>query len=104
MDLVSAPRGESPPLKSPLVEVEAAEVEEALVTENALTGEKGAISQSEYETDSDGLEDEWETQSLYEDAIQVLRDEQLRDGCKYCMLHSIKSPARSLYPVLSSYS
>jgi hypothetical protein len=83
MDLVSAPRGESPPLKSPLVEVETAEVEGAFVTENALTGEKGAISQSEYETDSDGLEDEWETQSLYEDAIQVLRDEQLRDGCKY---------------------
>ncbi|KAL3485676.1 hypothetical protein BJX62DRAFT_229315 [Aspergillus germanicus] len=80
MDLVSAPRGESPPLKSPLVEVEATEVEGALVTENALTGEKGAISQSEYETDSDGLEDEWETQSLYDDAIQVLRDEQLRDG------------------------
>ncbi|KAJ0420138.1 hypothetical protein BJY00DRAFT_301754 [Aspergillus carlsbadensis] len=80
MDLVSAPRGESPPLKSPLVEVEAAEVEGALATENALTGEKGTISQSEYETDSDGLEDEWETQSLYEDAIQVLRDEQLRDG------------------------
>ncbi|CEN59700.1 Putative Chromatin regulatory protein sir2 [Aspergillus calidoustus] len=80
MDLVSAPRGESPPLKSPLVEVKAAEVEGALATENASTGEKGAISQSEYETDSDGLEDEWETQSLYEDAIQVLRDEQLRDG------------------------
>ncbi|KAL2837908.1 hypothetical protein BJY01DRAFT_237669 [Aspergillus pseudoustus] len=81
MDLVSAPRGESSPLKSPQVEVEAAEVEGAIATEKALAiEEKGAISQSEYETDSDGLEDEWETQSLYEDAIQVLRDEQLRDG------------------------
>ncbi|KAL2810466.1 hypothetical protein BJX63DRAFT_423057 [Aspergillus granulosus] len=81
MDLVSAPRGESPPLKSPLVEVEAAEVEGVIATEKALAGEeKDTISQSEYETDSDSLEDEWETQSLYEDAIQVLRDEQLRDG------------------------
>ncbi|KAL3464741.1 hypothetical protein BJX64DRAFT_275651 [Aspergillus heterothallicus] len=81
MDLVSAPGGKSPPLKSPLVEVGAAEVEGAIATEKALAREeKGIISQSEYETDSDGLEDDWESQSLYEDAMQVLRDEQLRDG------------------------
>ncbi|KAL4787258.1 hypothetical protein BJX76DRAFT_345739 [Aspergillus varians] len=80
MDLVSAPRGESPSLKTPLVEVEAAEVE-GTPAENAVAREeKGSISQSEYETDSDGLEDEWETQSLYEDSIQMLRDDQLRDG------------------------
>ncbi|KAL4943348.1 hypothetical protein BDV06DRAFT_211098 [Aspergillus oleicola] len=78
MDLVSAPRGESPSLKTPLVEVEAAEV---APTENAVAvEEKSAISQSEYETDSEGLNDEWETESLYEDAIQMIRDEQLRDG------------------------
>ncbi|KAL4959664.1 uncharacterized protein BDV14DRAFT_193615 [Aspergillus stella-maris] len=78
MDLVSAPRGESPPLKTPLVEVEAAEV---APSENAVAvEEKGSLSQSEYETDSEGSNDEWETESLYEDAIQMIRDEQLRDG------------------------
>lgn len=83
MDLVSAPRGESPPLKTPLVEVEAAEVEGTLPAENTVpVDEQGSVSQSEYETDSDGLDDEWETQSLYEDAIQMIRDDQLRDGSK----------------------
>ncbi len=83
MDLVSAPRGESPPLKTPLVEVEAAEVEGTLAAENTVpVEEKGSVSKSEYETDSDGLDDEWETQSLYEDAIQMIRDDQLRDGSK----------------------
>ncbi|KAL2865473.1 uncharacterized protein BJX67DRAFT_373114 [Aspergillus lucknowensis] len=81
MDLLSAPRGESPSLKPPVVEVEAAEVEETPPIENALTlEERASLSQSEYETDSDGLEDEWETHSLYEDAIQMLRDDQLREG------------------------
>ncbi|KAL4773053.1 hypothetical protein BDW60DRAFT_216246 [Aspergillus nidulans var. acristatus] len=80
MDLASAPRGESPPLKAPLVEIEAAEVERSLPQENAAAEEKGSNSQSEYESDSDALDDEWETQSLYEDAIQMIRDDQLRDG------------------------
>ncbi|KAL4977533.1 hypothetical protein BDW66DRAFT_158881 [Aspergillus desertorum] len=82
MDLASAPRGESPPLKTPLVEIEAAEVERrSLPQDNAAAAEgEGANSQSEYETDSDGLNDEWETQSLYEDAVQMIRDDQLRDG------------------------
>lgn len=40
------------------------------------------VSVSEYETDSDSGE-EWETQSLYEDAIQILKDEQLREGGKH---------------------
>lgn len=35
---------------------------------------------SEYETDSEAGSDEWETQSLYEDALQFVRDDQLRDG------------------------
>ncbi|KAL4881549.1 SIR2-domain-containing protein [Aspergillus karnatakaensis] len=73
-----SPRGESSSLKSPAVEIEAAEDESS---DNAAgIEEQVLVSQSEYETDSDGLEDEWETQSLYEDAIQMLRDEQLRDG------------------------
>ncbi|KAL4920223.1 hypothetical protein BDW62DRAFT_209088 [Aspergillus aurantiobrunneus] len=80
MDLVPAPRGESSSLKTSLVEAEAAEVERTLPAENAVAvEEKGSMSQSEYETDSDGLDDEWETQSLYEDAIQMLLDDQLRD-------------------------
>ncbi|GAB1216319.1 hypothetical protein ATERTT37_005533 [Aspergillus terreus] len=82
MDLAPAPNGESP-LKNPVVEVEAvdmasAEVEGGMATENPLALE-GEGSASEYESDSGDSED-WETQSLYEDAIQVLRDEQLRDG------------------------
>jgi hypothetical protein len=84
MDLAPAPNGESP-LKNPVVEVEAvdmasAEVEGGMATENPLALE-GEGSASEYESDSGDSED-WETQSLYEDAIQVLRDEQLRDGGK----------------------
>lgn len=83
MDLVPAPRGESPPLKTPLVEVETAKVESGLPPENAAAvEEKGSNPVSEYETDSDGLDDEWETQSLYEDAIQMIRDEQLREESK----------------------
>ncbi|KAL3476340.1 SIR2-domain-containing protein [Aspergillus californicus] len=79
MDLVSAPRGESPPLKSPLVEVDPAEVEGPVATEDGLAMEGlVSVSQSEYETDSEG--EDWETQSLYEDAIQMIRDDQLRDG------------------------
>ncbi|KAL4892164.1 SIR2-domain-containing protein [Aspergillus ambiguus] len=79
---VQSPNGESP-LKNPVVEVEAvdmasAEVDGDIATENSLALE-GEVSASEYESDG-GDSDEWETQSLYEDAIQVLRDEQLREG------------------------
>ncbi|KAL5332928.1 hypothetical protein BJX70DRAFT_392585 [Aspergillus crustosus] len=78
METEAAPHGESPSLKSPVVEIEAAEVEP---TETAAgIEEQVLVSHSEYETDSDALDDEWETQSLYEDSIQMLRDEQLREG------------------------
>ncbi|OGM49058.1 NAD-dependent histone deacetylase SIR2 [Aspergillus bombycis] len=84
MDLVPAPGGESSSLKNPVVEVEAvdmtsAEVEETVATENPVSAQ-GNISPSEEDSDSGESGDEWETQSLYEDAIQVLRDEQLREG------------------------
>ncbi|KAI9932934.1 NAD-dependent histone deacetylase sir2 [Aspergillus wentii] len=86
MDLVPAPSGESSSLKNPVVEVEAIDMASAEVegnnnikAENTVAVEE-EVSQSEYETDSNESGDEWETQSLYEDAIQVLRDEQLRDG------------------------
>ncbi|KAF9887811.1 NAD-dependent histone deacetylase sir2 [Aspergillus nanangensis] len=81
MDLAPAPNGESS-LKNPVVEVEAvdmasAEVEESLATENTVAIEAEG-SQSEYETDSD--DSDWDDQSLFEDALQVIRDDQLRDG------------------------
>ncbi|KAK1149395.1 NAD-dependent histone deacetylase sir2 [Aspergillus melleus] len=85
MDPVPAPRGEPSSLQK--IEVDAANIASAadmddetnLTTETVVAVEKD-VSQSEYETDSDASGDEWETQSLYEDAIQVLRDDQLRDG------------------------
>ncbi|RAL00999.1 putative histone deacetylase SIR2 [Aspergillus ibericus CBS 121593] len=80
MDLVSAPSGESSSLKNPVLEVASADVSKAGTATENIAAAKGEVSQSEYETDSDGSGDEWETQSLYEDAIQVLRDEQLREG------------------------
>ncbi|GAB1203983.1 hypothetical protein APSETT445_002631 [Aspergillus pseudonomiae] len=84
MDLIPAPGGESSSLKNPVVEVEAvdmtsAEVEGTVATENPLSAQ-GNVSPSEEDSDSGESGDEWETQSLYEDAIQVLRDEQLREG------------------------
>ncbi|RAK91501.1 SIR2-domain-containing protein [Aspergillus costaricaensis CBS 115574] len=84
MDLVSAPSGEDSSLKDPVVQVEAVDIASAVskagtATENTAAA-KEEVTQSEYETDSDGSGDEWETQSLYEDAIQVLRDDQLREG------------------------
>ncbi|KAB8276785.1 hypothetical protein BDV30DRAFT_224116 [Aspergillus minisclerotigenes] len=84
MDLVPAPGGESSSLKNPVVEVEAvdmtsAEVEGTVATENPVSAQ-GNISPSEEDSDSGESGDEWETQSLYEDAIQVLRDDQLREG------------------------
>jgi NAD-dependent histone deacetylase SIR2 len=86
MDVISVPGGESASLKDPVVEVEAVDMA-AVETDGTIKAEDkaavvGEASHSEYETDSDDSED-WETQSLYEDAIQVLKDEQLRDGGKH---------------------
>ncbi|EAW10641.1 putative histone deacetylase SIR2 [Aspergillus clavatus NRRL 1] len=83
MDLVSAPGGESSSLKNPVVEMEAVDMAATnpagtIKAENT-TAVQCEVSVSEYETDSDSGE-EWETQSLYEDAIQILKDEQLREG------------------------
>lgn len=113
MDSVPAPNGESLPLKGPATEVETINTmaagkdtqEEngngkANGTENleetvvALAEE---VSQSEYETDSDES-GEWETQSLYEDALQILHGDQLRDGSGTC---STRSPDLSCLAVCS---
>ncbi|RAL17237.1 putative histone deacetylase SIR2 [Aspergillus homomorphus CBS 101889] len=87
MDLESAPSGESSSLQTTVavaVDMTSADVIDKPGTANedptAATTTKGEMSHTEYETDSDASGEEWETQSLYEDAIEVLRDEQLRDG------------------------
>ena len=86
MDVISVSGGESESLKDPVVEVEAVDMA-AVETERKIKAEDtaavgGEASHSEYESDSGDSGEEWETQSLYEDAIQVLKDEQLRDGGK----------------------
>jgi hypothetical protein len=73
MDLVPAPTEPSEALKSPVVKVETVDM-----------AADGAVAQdpeisSEWDTDSDDS-DAWETLSNADDAIQLLRDDQLRDG------------------------
>jgi hypothetical protein len=74
MDLVLAPSEETP-VKSPVVEVEAVDLAEQVNAETVAVEE----ASSEYETDSDDSEG-WEVLSNGDNAIQLLRDEQLRDG------------------------
>lgn len=62
-------------MKSPVVEVEAVDVAEQVHAETVALEEVS----SEYETDSDDSGD-WEALSHGESTIQLLRDEQLRDG------------------------
>lgn len=103
MDLASAPKGESSTLKEPVVEVETVdmasteigkeatstvEIEKEELIQNKEEDEDEEKPQSEYETDSDAGSDDWETHSLYEDALQFVRDDQLRDGGK-CALISL---------------
>ncbi|KAJ5089495.1 hypothetical protein N7532_008179 [Penicillium argentinense] len=77
MDLVTAPSGETP-VKAPVVEVEAVDVAET------VNAEPGALDEAspQLETDSDDS-DGWEILSNGDEAehtIQLLRDEQLRNG------------------------
>jgi hypothetical protein len=74
MDLVPAPSEETR-LKSPVVEVEAVDLAEQVDAETVAVEE----ASSDYETDSDDSEG-WEVLSNGDNAIQLLRDEQLRDG------------------------
>lgn len=74
MDLVSAP-SRTTPVKSPVVEVEAVDVADQVHAETVALEE----ASSEYETDSDDSGD-WETLPPGESTVQLLRDEQLRDG------------------------
>lgn len=43
-----------------------------------------ASQPEESATDDEGSEEAWESESLYEDALQFVRDEQLRDGGTDC--------------------
>lgn len=62
-------------MKSPVVEVEAVDIAEQVHAETVALEE----ASSEYETDSDDSGD-WEALPPGESTIQLLRDEQLRDG------------------------
>lgn len=90
MDLVPTPSGTDSSLKSPVVQVDVVSANvQATVDAEKPVGLEDESSQSEYETDNDGSGDEWETESLYEDAIQFVRDEQLREGGIYtCPIHT----------------
>ncbi|KAJ5133669.1 hypothetical protein N7526_005034 [Penicillium atrosanguineum] len=74
MDLVPAPSGETP-VKSPVVELEAVDLMEQVNAELTALEE----ASSDYETDSDDSEG-WDLLSDGDNAIQIIRDEQLRDG------------------------
>lgn len=74
MDLVPAPTAEAR-LRSPVVEVEAVDLAEQVDAETLALEE----ASSDYETDSDDS-DGWDLMSNGDNAIQILRDEQLRDG------------------------
>lgn len=78
MDLAPAPTGE-PPVTSSVVEVEAVDVVD--VAEQVHAEEKIALEEasSDYETGSDDSGD-WEDLPPGESTIELLRDEQLRDG------------------------
>lgn len=74
MDFVPAPSGGTP-VKVPVVEVEAVDVAEPVNAESIAV----EVVSSEYETDSDDS-DGLDTLSQSETTIQMIRDEQLRDG------------------------
>ncbi|KAJ5606166.1 hypothetical protein N7510_008947 [Penicillium lagena] len=73
MDLLPAPTEPSEALKSPVVEIETVDM-----AADAVAAQDAGFS-SELDTDSDDS-DAWETLSNADDAIQLLRDDQLRDG------------------------
>jgi hypothetical protein len=76
MDLIPAPNGEDS-LKSPVVEVEAVDMEQYI----EATAPDLAVDpiSSDLETDSEDS-DAWENLSDCDETIQFLRDDQIRDG------------------------
>ena len=74
MDLIPAPNGEDS-LKSPVVEVEAVDMEQYANAPDLAVDPISSDLESDSE-DSDG----WENMSNCDETIQFLRDDQIRDG------------------------
>ena len=108
MDLVSAPSGKDSLLKPPVVKVDTVDMTSADVQGSVHAEGRAGVGeerpQSGCETDNDGSGDEWESESLYEDAIALVRDEQLREGGIYtgptpiCLEYSLTGLKLSLMP------
>lgn len=77
MDLVPAPKGETS-VKTTVVEVEAVDMEAQYDMEDDAPDLALQIS-SDLESDSDDS-DGWDNLSNCDEAIQFLRDDQIRDG------------------------
>jgi hypothetical protein len=77
MDLVPAPKGEAS-VRATVVEVEAVDMEEQYDMEDDAPDLALEIS-SDLESDSDDS-DGWDNLSNCDEAIQFLRDDQIRDG------------------------
>ena len=86
MDATSASAAQDPSLKLPAVNVVETDGVERR-SEEAQEPDTDALS-SGSESSDDELGEEWETESLYEDALQVLDDEDLRVGGRdtFCLM------------------
>jgi hypothetical protein len=86
-----APAGDEAPLKTPVVEVLdliSAQPDGGSAPEDDSGALDDTTSQSGTEGGGEDSEEDWENESLYEDALQPLRDEQLRDGgAKYTAIN-----------------
>jgi hypothetical protein len=85
MDLISAPSGENSSRTKPVVNlgvVDAVSAEQKIITDGASSFEDDETL-SEDDVDSDNSDDPWETESLYEDALQIVRDDQLQGGTRF---------------------
>lgn len=76
MDAAQAPAAEEPAPKLGTVDVVETEGVSTFAEAAPGRGEEDALNSSS----GDESEEEWETESLYEDALQVLEDEDLRTG------------------------
>ena len=82
MDLISAPSGENSSRTKHLGVVDAVPAEQKIITDGASSFEDDETL-SEDDVDSDNSDDRWETESLYEDALQIVRDDQLQGGTRF---------------------
>jgi hypothetical protein len=84
MDLVLTPNGENSSLRNPMADLDGKPVlgdnQEKNVNPERLPSLECDESPSDDESDSDSSDQRWETESLYEDVLQFVRDEQLDQG------------------------